>query len=182
MVEDMVVRHCAPTLAGIKTGGLFSCPFPDEHSLCDWLRQINKRLSGKGIRILSLRYRHRRSLIYVYRPRMLYRDLKDTAAMRLLSERGYACASPDCCLEHLSQQLSGSEAFPHEIGLFLGYPPEDVRGFIENKSSCKLTGCWKVYGDVESARITFAAYKNCTEAFCSLFTEGYSLEDLAVAG
>ena len=26
MSEELVVRQCAPTLAGIKTGSLFSCP------------------------------------------------------------------------------------------------------------------------------------------------------------
>ena len=43
--------------------------------------------------------------------------------------------------------------FPHEVGLFLGYPPEDVEGFIENKAcSCKLTGYRKVYSDEEKAK------------------------------
>ncbi len=38
--------------------------------------------------------------------------------------------------------------FPHEIGLFLGYPPEDVCGYIRNKGKCqKCTGHWQVYGD-----------------------------------
>ena len=91
MAEDMVVRYCAPTLAGIKTGGMFSCPFQDIRSLRVWLRQINRRLAPKGVRVLSLRYRRGSALIYVYRPGMLCRDLKDTAAVRLLSERGYDC-------------------------------------------------------------------------------------------
>ena len=181
MAEDMVVKYCAPTLAGIKTGGLFSCPFQDVRSLRVWLRQINRRLAPKGVRVLSLRYRRGRALIYVYRPGMLCRDLKDIAAIRLLSERGYDCESPGCCIARLARILSGSEPFPHEIGLFLGYPPEDVLGFIENKSPCKCTGCWKVYGDVDSARITFTAYKNCTEEYCSRFADGSTLEDLAVA-
>ena len=25
MSEDLLIRHCSPTLAGIKTGNLFSC-------------------------------------------------------------------------------------------------------------------------------------------------------------
>ena len=119
MAEDMVVRYCAPTLAGIKTGGMFSCPFQDIRSLRVWLRQINRRLAPKGVRVLSLRYRRGRALIYVYRPGMLCRDLKDIAAIRLLSERGYDCESPGCCIARLARILSGSEPFPHEIGLFL---------------------------------------------------------------
>lgn len=36
-------------------------------------------------------------------------------------------------LERLSGRISASEDFPHEIGLFLGYPVDDVTGFIQNK-------------------------------------------------
>ena len=61
---------------------------------------------------------------------------------------------------------SGNE-FPHEIGLFLGYPPEDVDGFINNGAKgAKYVGTWKVYGDESIAKRTFAQYKNvrkCTK-------------------
>ena len=36
--------------------------------------------------------------------------------------------------------------FPHEIGVFLGYPAQDVRGFMEGrKATCR--GAWHAYGD-----------------------------------
>ena len=57
------------------------------------------------------------------------------------------------------RRLQRFEAFPHEIGLFLSYPPEDVRGFIEHKGhESKCDGCWKVYGDAERAKKTFRTY------------------------
>ena len=34
----------------------------------------------------------------------------------------------------LIKRLNEDAEFPHEIGLFPGYPPEDVRGFIENRA------------------------------------------------
>lgn len=53
-------------------------------------------------------------------------------------------------------------AFPHEIGLFLGYPPEDVEGFrLHRGRDYKLCGCWKVYSDVEGARQCFRRYARC---------------------
>lgn len=57
-------------------------------------------------------------------------------------------------------KLQSDPDFPHEIGLFLGYPAEDVKGFIENKAACsKCSGCWKVYGDEQAARILFKNIK-----------------------
>ena len=68
------------------------------------------------------------------------------------------------------------------MGLLLGYPPEDVQGFIEHRAQdCKCVGCWKVYGDEEKARSLFAQYKKCTEIYCALWQSGSKLEQLAVA-
>ena len=182
MAEELVVRYCAPTLAGIKTGGLFVCPFPEARELRGWLRNMNLLLRSRGLRVLSLHYRRGKALIYVYRPRMLSRDLRNDEARRILHERGYSSDSPGQALVLLTQRLCSGGEFPHEIGLFLGYPPEDVLGFIRDDRPCKCIGCWKVYGDVESAQSAFAAFKNCTETYCSLFAEGCPLEELAVAG
>jgi ribosomal protein S24E len=50
------------------------------------------------------------------------------------------------------------------VGLFLGYPLDDVQGFIKNRGShYKLCGAWKVYGDVEKARNHFRKYELCRE-------------------
>ena len=57
------------------------------------------------------------------------------------------------------QRLGQAAEFPHEIGLFLGYPPEDVQGFLENRL-CKCVGCWKVYGDEQAAQNGFASSAN----------------------
>ena len=39
------------------------------------------------------------------------------------------------------------------MGLFLSYPPEDVKGFIAHRANdFKCAGLWKVYGDEEKAR------------------------------
>ncbi len=35
--------------------------------------------------------------------------------------------------ERYRAHMEGKGDFPHEIGLLLGYPPEDVIGFIENR-------------------------------------------------
>ena len=182
MAEDLVVRFCSPTLAGIKAGSLFVCPFADGAALQRWLRSFNRRLGGKGLRVLSLRYRGGKALIYVYRPRMLERDLLDHDAERILSERGFLPGPVGRRLAQLIRRLACSGEFPHEIGLFLGYPPEDVSGFICGDRECKCTGCWKVYGDVESARLQFSAFKRCTEQYCFRFAHGCTLEELAVAG
>ncbi len=48
MSEEQVVRNCAPTLAGLKTGNLFACPYESREDLLDFLRSLNRRLGKKG--------------------------------------------------------------------------------------------------------------------------------------
>ena len=67
MSEDIIVRYCAPTLAGIKTGNMFSCPFVDEDEMRDSVRRWNRVLVKKGVRVLPLKFKDNRALVYVYR-------------------------------------------------------------------------------------------------------------------
>ncbi|MGN0178486.1 MAG: DUF3793 family protein [Monoglobaceae bacterium] len=182
MSEELLVRHCSPTLAGMKTANMFSCSFNDESEMRQSIRNLNAVLVKKGLRVLPLKFQNNRALIYVYRPSKLSQDLKQDTACRLLKKYGYTTAKPERCIIQLMQRLTDSKEFPHEIGLFLGYPPEDVCGFIENKAEkCKYVGCWKVYGDVTKARKTFAKYKKCTKVYYEQWTKGKSIERLIVA-
>ena len=85
-------------------------------------------------------------------------------------------------MERLRQRLAMDGTFPHEIGLFLSYPLEDVEGFVENRGrNCKCTGCWKVYGDEQQAQRQFSRYRKCQEVYLRLWQGGRSVEQLTVA-
>ena len=49
MSEDYLIRNCAPTLAGLKTGSLFACPYDSREGLTRFLRDLNRRLGPKGV-------------------------------------------------------------------------------------------------------------------------------------
>ncbi len=181
MSDEQVIRHCAPTLASIKTANLFGYPFATRQEMLLAVRQLNRRMRNKGLRVLPLKYQDGRGLIYVYRPARLSRDLSDAQACRLLKDCGYQSADENGCLRRLIERLRTQEDFPHEIGLFLGYPPEDVDGFMHRKDEFKCSGCWKVYGNVDAAERTFARYRKCTDLYCRLWHEGKSMERLTVA-
>ena len=181
MSEEMLVRQCAPTLAGVKTGSLFSCPYDTREGMTEDVRRLNRVLVPKGLRLLPLRYSEKRVLLYLYRPTELWRDLNDDKAAEILNAAGYSCTDCDRCVVKLIQRLRGSNDFPHEIGLFLSYPPEDVKGFLEHRP-CKCVGCWKVYENEEAAQKTFAKYKACTRVYCRQLASGIDIERLTVAG
>ncbi len=179
MSEELIVRHCAPTLANLKTGSLFVCPITDRPSFFSSLRSLNELLVPKGLRALPLRIREHSALVYLYRPSRLKKDLEDPAAIKILQDHGYSCYGK--CLPKLIERVRASEEFPHEIGLFLGYPPEDVQGFLDHRP-CKCSGCWKVYGDENKAKKTFDLYKKCERVYCQQLARGIDIKRLTVAG
>ncbi|MBQ7677370.1 MAG: DUF3793 family protein [Lachnospiraceae bacterium] len=182
MSEQFVIEHCSPTLAGIKTGNLFSVRLDETRDINQEVRDLNGILKGKGLRVIPLKRTQHYALIYVYRPGYLRRDLSDPKAVRILQEKGYSCHKAECCITQLVGHLAEDEDFPHEIGLFLGYPPSDVECFIKNPcDGVKCSGCWKAYSDKEAAEREFKKYKKCTAVYRELNRKGRTLAQLAVA-
>ena len=183
MSEELIIMQCSPTLAGMKTGSIFNCPFFSKKILWNEIRHLNSLLSKKGLRIIPLAAESRKALIFIYRPDRLEKDIIREESVSILKECGYCRFTTQDCIARLKERLSEGNGFPHEIGLFLGYPPEDVRGFIQNKAlGHKVTGYWKVYGDEKKALETFSKYRKCTRVYTKKQAEGVSIEQLAVAG
>lgn len=183
MLEHCLIQHCAPTLAGMKSANLFTCHAHDKKVLEQMIEKNNQLLNPKGVHITLLRMRKGAALIYVYRPAKLAQELHCDETMGFLIRYGYSREmSTEKMLTHLTNRLQESECFPHEIGVFLGYPLEDVVGFIENcGANCKCSGCWKVYSDEAQAKRRFEKYKKCSLIYRKRFDEGYSLHRLTVA-
>ena len=158
---------------------MFSAVYSDRRILVRELFALNTLLTKYGLRVLILRCMKKRALIYLYRPDALKQDLLNPTAVSILREHGYREKNPQLCLRKLIQQFRKPEGFPHEVGLFLGYPPEDVQGFIQNPhSGYRCVGFWKVYGDPDKAEKTFTRYRNCTKALCRAAAGGKTLEQL----
>ncbi len=180
MSEISIIKNCSPTLAGLKTGNLFRAEFTGSDDVTRSVREYNRMFLKKGIRVIPLKSDSKGTLVYIYRISRLSKDLNEPEARKILSEKGYP-ESAEKCVAALSERMKSKGEFPHEIGLFLGYPAEDVRGFME-KREAKLVGCRKVYGDAEAAQKEFSRFRKCTEIYSRLYSNGRSIERLTVSG
>ena len=169
--EQTLAWHCAPSLAGIKAADMVTWASDPQV-----LRHYVPLLARRGIRLKALGPYRGRTLLLVYRPRRLDEWLAQPQVARMLAQAGYPVEQgTGAMLVHLRGRLRG-EDFPHEIGLFLGYPPADVAGFLRDGGrGCKLCGPWKVYGDVEEAARRFAAFRRCRAALSRRVAQGVSL-------
>ena len=179
MPEKILIENCSPTLAGIKTANLVSLEYTDPALAAEDIRDMNRLFVCKGLRAVPLAYLKSHVLLYLYRPDKLRQDMTNKLARDILKEYGYSCSNPDTCVAQLARRIRSSSSFPHEIGLFLGYPAADVDGFIRHKDQgCKAVGFWKVYSDVESAQRTFAKYRKFTRIYRDQWKKGKTIEQL----
>ncbi|MGC4019993.1 MAG: DUF3793 family protein [Muricomes sp.] len=182
MIEEYLIRHCSPTLAGLKSGSLFAYAFQNEEEFYNEIGRIERLLLSKGLCMMIAKRQNQRALIYVYREARLNEDLNKSGVRWFLSAYGYDAQDTELLLERLCERIRESEEFPHEIGIFLGYPLGDVIGFIQNQGKrCKCVGCWKVYCDEADAQRTFNKFRKCRDVYGRLWENGKSLTQLIVA-
>ena len=181
MSDRTLVEMASPTMAGIKTGSLFPCRYGDRNAFLEEIRGYNRRLAPRGLVLIPLKISGGRALLYLVRPDMLKKDFEDENVRSILNAEGYECGNLSRCIRHLKTRLQEERPFPHEIGLFLGYPPEDVQGFIDyGGRACKSCGYWKVYGDVQEAEKQFRRFTRCTGVYMKCLRMGTPFEKLAV--
>ena len=142
-----------------------------------------------------------RICIFAYRPKLLKSVLTRFCVAEILSQYGYkaydvehnidelverlahyhadrGALSVPCNLEGMSKSTSVAP-FPHEIGLFLGYPVEDVVSFIASAGAQSVSvGQWKVYHNNDRAQKQFEVMKRWEDELLDRFNTGSSFKEL----
>ena len=174
-IDSVLAFHGAPTLLGVKCANLISFDMCED-TITEYLYEFNYRLSENRLTAIQLCKCRKRTLVYIYNPKMLTAWLSMPMVQQFLSEYGYTC---DMSIEQKLRRLScriSCGSFPHEIGAFLGYPVEDIRGFISNSGkNCLLCGYWKVYENAEKAQQTFDKYDRCRHDLFDRLKSGLDL-------
>lgn len=129
--EMKLAYHTAPSLYGIKASSLMKIKKDEYNEYLKGRTYTELSLSGIKIRIV---YEDKNSvLVLVYNENLLEKHINKYEVREYLNLYGYKCCkSVSECLEKLSSRIKNENNFPHEIGIFLGYPIEDVDGFIKN--------------------------------------------------
>lgn len=180
-LEPSLIEHCSPTLARLKVGSLFSFPSPCWETLFEEASRLNTLLNEKGLCLRIVRADEKRALCYLYRVDELANTLNRLDEAAFLKECGYESLCLCDALDTLCERMSCSGDFPHEVGVFLGYPLSDVLAFIEHKGqNCVCCGYWKAYGDAHKAKCLFERYAKCTRVYRRLYHAGRTLNQLTV--
>ncbi|MGI6672251.1 MAG: DUF3793 family protein [Christensenellales bacterium] len=178
--EKILVRHTSATLQGYKAGSLFSYRPRCEKAFQKALKALDEALSKKGVRACLIDRSNGFKQVFVYRPQMIEAMLSEPGFRCFLCQLGYPVSKGhEANVAHLLMKMAKSQDFPHEIGLFLGYPLEDVLGFIANKGKgYAFCGLWKVYTQPEKAKERFDLFQKCREHCLECLRQGQSVLQL----
>lgn len=177
--DETVVSCAAPTLCGIKPANLFSMKQELFNDSYPKIRKWNNELGLLGKKIVLIKRCGAANLFFIYDEEKLWQILKQKKHIAYLAMKGYHVRKgKNAILRELFSRLARDVSFPHEIGLFLGYPLEDVVGF-ESENKCKYAGAWAVYGNVASAQKKMRMYKECSTLCCRLLNNGMNIPDIS---
>ncbi len=183
-LEFQIIHSCAPVLVGIKPAGMFAVSRDQYPYLTRNVRVLNKKLNSSGLYFLIICRCSAHELLFVYNKSKVNQILKDCNIQSYLLTKGYE--QPFTVEKSIFQLQSAfflREGFPHEVGIFLGYPLADVIGFEKNKGkNFKCCGFWKVYGNISDAYNRFFSYSKCTNSLMYLYATGKkTFEELCLA-
>ena len=176
-VELRLIIQNAAVLKGKRISGML---FLNDKELA----RISMKLHNTNISLIILCTCKKRHLVMVYRAKELEEHLRSKEVSDYLREFGYRRDDFISNLIRLHQRMNGfynkMKEFPHEVGVFLGYPICDIKGFLENKGERYLhSGYWKIYGNLEETRKKFLSYDEARETAIDEFLSGRELESIA---
>ena len=184
--RDYLLRYLmlklAPVLVKLKPScllALCNCEKSGRKNHWDlWKTQKKDIIKKLGISFKELKNTNKGKQVLFYNPDVLFDTITQPENLAYLERFGYSsrCTLEDC-LQLLRARFSAAGAsgisgngrsFPHEIGIFLGYPLKDVKGFIE-KGSMPLAkiGRWQVFGESEKSIQLMNIHKKTEKVFLS---------------
>lgn len=175
-IEIQLALQCAPLFMGLKTSNLLIVDKEKE-------KQTVQIIKNTNISYCILLSTGERTTFLLYKAHELEQYLWKDGVKGLLKQLGYHEFQLDQLLSvfagRYEDYMAGGKEFPHEMGLFLGYPLEDVKGFIENNGKNFLyIGYWKVYENITEKISMFQKYEGAKQTILQLIEKGISIPEV----
>jgi hypothetical protein len=173
-LEMQLAMQCAPLLTGLKISNLLNISRED----FEWMKRIIRH--SKFSWFLLLETEENVSVLLFHREG-LENYLKKEQVVQIFMQAGYQDLSLGAILREFAVRYRRYREtkcdFPHEMGLLLGYPTEDVEGFIHG-DDCLCSGYWKVYADKEKKLKLFERFEYARERLIRLLSSGVGMIDI----
>lgn len=172
-LQTQLALQCAPLLMGIKMSNLLIVP---NRNVLD----VYELFKDTCISVELIYMSEQKTMFLLYRREELDIYLESATTKEVMELFGYRGMTPVEIRRELihryEKYAEGNGMFPHEMGVLLGYPTEDVLGFIENQGKNYLyAGYWKVYGNLMETKALFEEYNKAKEHVITMVSQGIEI-------
>lgn len=152
-----LIENLAPLVLGIKPSVLLNMSLEQEMNWKELQELITRQ---KTLQLKEIRELKGRLQVFFYQRERLDSLLQQEPVHEFLTSLGYPeHHSLDAYLSLLQHKIV-SRKFPHEIGVFLGYPLKDVLGFMGLLPlPYRKTQDWRIYGDETPSNEIYEKYR-----------------------
>lgn len=139
-----------------------------------WRSYGSEYLNKLSLNQINLRESEKFLVVLIYDEELLFKYIYKKENVNFLEYVGYPKAfTISGALEGLKRRYEKYNC-PHELGIFLGYPVDDVKDFMEcSEKKCLSCGYWKVYNGQEKAEAIFKLFDQVKEEAIDNLIKGY---------
>lgn len=175
-IEMQIAVHCAPLIAGLKLSNLLMIQNQD-------LDRTTSLLKRAGISYFVVAVTDENVAVLLFDRHRLEIYLQEERVWQIFRDMGYQEDAMGKILYAFRQRYEGyllrNQEFPHEMGLLLGYPVEDVEGFILNEGeNCLYIGYWKVYENLSDKMALFRQFEMARDALLRMLSAGTTIVEV----
>lgn len=178
-IEKFLVYNLSIVIEGSKPSATITLKKDYDNTYGKWMEHGRKFIDNIGLNYIVLREDLNSAILLIYNAEILKSYLFTEKSYQFLTGIGY---SLDKDLENYLSKLKERYALyhcPHELGIFLGYPLNDVEDFMKCTSKqCLMCGYWKVYNDVDLAVKVFEKYDTIKRQTAESIIHGLQAHDL----
>lgn len=181
-IENFLVYHTALVIAKVKPAVTITLGKRKIERINAWNKYGRKFLNSIDLKCIELRETKNSIILLVYDEELLEKEINTRDHIEFLKNLGY------------SQELNINEYVrflkiryekyhcPHELGVFLGIPIEDVKDFMKcTDKKCLLCGYWKVYNNKDDAEKIFTKYDKIKDFTMKSMLNGSLSRDLILS-
>ncbi|WP_242984743.1 DUF3793 family protein [Clostridium taeniosporum] len=146
-----------------------------------WNIYGKKYLKKLNLGYISLRDSEKSLIVLIYDEKLLEKYINREDNLKFLNRVGYEKElSVENALNTLKYRYKLYKC-PHELGIFLGYPLEDVKDFMEcSNKKCLTCGYWKVYNSENKAKTIFMLFDRVKDFTVTNIIEGKRADNLSL--
>ncbi len=175
-IEMQMALQCAPVITGLKIANLLIVQN-------DSFLLVEQMIAETDLSCYVVSVTGTRTAVLIYDETRLQDYLGQEAVKGSMYQFGYTDLTLSSVLikfrKRYQEYMHTAEAFPHEMGLLLGYPVEDVIGFIDNQGeNALLTGYWKVYRNPVHKKELFHQFECARDHLIQMVHRGVSMAEL----